>query len=470
VNRLAADFAITACGLVGSAGLSLLVTVITARAVGVEEFGLYSFAFAYVCLWTPFMDGGASLLAAREVARGRGREVLAGLLAIKPVQLAVSLVLLMGIAALAGLEARSLWLVTLLAVGSAVDTCFALASAAFRGQGRFGRDTVHQLGQRTLFAVLAAAVLATGNGVVGVAAARAAGVTVATAAAFRFLHRESSIAWGAARRWFHHQDRASLSPLRSMLIVDLMGQLLTRTGPLVLRATRGLAEVGLYGAAGRLVEGLSLLPTAFGMALLPQLTAPERPSPDAMVARMRAALRQVATLGVIVVGPGLTWADELMVLLYGPSYAASAEPFRLLMGALLLAMVNSVLRVGLIAADAERIYAVGMALAAACVIGLNVVLAPRWGASGSALASLCAEALLCVVGLAALRRRHPAVSPWLAWGGLALGSLACVAAIWAVKLVSPVMAATLTIIAVGAGVATMSPLSLWMFVGSRRER
>jgi O-antigen/teichoic acid export membrane protein len=470
VNRLAADFAITACGLVGSAGLSLLVTVITARAVGVEEFGLYSFAFAYVCLWAPLMDGGASLLAAREVARGRGREVLAGLLALKPAQLAVSLVVLIGAAALAGLEARSLWLVTLLAVGSAVDTCFGLASAAFRGQGRFARDTLYQLGQRSFFAVLAAAVLATGNGVVGVAAARAASVTVATAAAFRLLHQESSIAWGAARRWFHHKDRASLGPLWSMLIVDLMGQLLTRTGPLVLRATRGLAEVGLYSAAGRLVEGLSMLPTAFGVALLPRFTAPDGPSPDTMVARMRAALRQIATLGVIVVGPGLIWADELMVILYGPSYAASAEPFRLLMGALLLAMVNSVLRVGLIAADAERVYAVGMALAAACAIGLNVVLAPRWGASGSAVASLCAEALLCAVGLAALRRRHLAVSPWLDWGGLALGSLACVAAIWAVKLLSPAMAATLTIIAVGAGGATLSPLGLRTFVGSRRER
>ena len=470
MNRLAADFAITACGLVGSAGLSLLVTVITARAVGVEEFGLYSFAFAYVCLWAPLMDGGASLLAAREVARGRGREVLAGLLVIKPVQLAVSLVLLTGVATLAGLEARLLWLIALLAVGSAVDTCFGLASAAFRGQGRFGRDTLHQLGQRSLFAVLAAAFLATGNGVIGVAAARAASVTVATTAAFRLLHREGSIAWGAARRWFHHKDPAWHSPLRSMLIVDLMGQLLTRTGPLVLRATRGLAEVGLYAAAGRLVEGLSLLPTAFGMALLFRLTGPERPSPDAMVARMRAALRQIATLGVIVVGPGLLWADEIMVFLYGPSYAASAEPFRLLMGVLLLAMVNGVLRVGLIAADAERVYAAGMVLAALSAIGLNVVLTPRWGASGSAVASLCAETLLCAVGLAALRRRHPAVSPWLDWGRLALGSLTCVAAIWAVKLLSPLMAAILTIIAVGAGVATMSPLSLWTSVGSRRER
>jgi len=470
VNRLAADFAITACGLVGPAGLSLLVTVITARAVGVEEFGLYSFAFAYVCLWAPLMDGGASLLAAREVARGRGREVLAGLLALKPAQLAVSLGLLIGAAALAGLEARSLWLIALLAVGSAVDACFGLASAAFRGQGRFGRDTLYQLGQRSLFAALAAAVLATGKGVVGVAAARAASLTVATAAAFRLLHRESSIAWGAARCWFHHKDPASLRPLRSMLIVDLMGQLLTRTGPLVLRATRGLAEVGLYSAAGRLVEGLSLLPTAFGMALLPRLTAPEGPSPDAMVATVRAALRQIATLGVIVVGPGLIWADEIMVFLYGPSYAASAEPFRLLMGALLLAMVNGVVRVGLIAADAERVYAAGMVLAATSAIGLNVVLAPRWGASGSAVASLCAETLFSAVGLAALRRRHPTVSPWLDWGRLALGSLTCVAAIWAVKRLNPGMAAILTIIAVGAGVVTMSPLGLRTSVWSKRER
>jgi PST family polysaccharide transporter len=327
VILLAADFVIAACGLVGSAALSLLVTVIMARAVGVEEFGLYSWAFAYVNLWAPVMDGGASLLAVREVARGRG-EVVAGLLALKPLQLAVPLGLMLGAAGAAGVEPGVLWLITLLAVSSAVDTCFGLASAAFRGRGRFGRDALHQLGQRSLFALLAAGALSWGAGVVGVAGARAASLAVAAVTALGFLGRD-----GAAR-WLRLEGWGRIRPLVPMLVIDLMTQALARSAHLILRMTRGLGEVGVYAAASRLVEGLGLLPAAVGIALLPRLAAAHRRGPEVVAAELGAGLRSASLLAVVAAGAGLLWAEELVTRVFGGAYAASAVPLRILMGVL----------------------------------------------------------------------------------------------------------------------------------------
>ena len=59
MTTLASQMVTVGVGLGGAAAISLVVSVVTARLLGVEQFGLYGFAFAYVALWGVFMDAGA---------------------------------------------------------------------------------------------------------------------------------------------------------------------------------------------------------------------------------------------------------------------------------------------------------------------------------------------------------------------------------------------------------------------------
>lgn len=398
MKSLALDAITAGAGVMGAAGLSLAIAVLTARWLGVEEFGLYNFGFAYVALWAVIMDGGATMLAPREVARGRGREALAALLALKPPLVTVSLAALLAVGVLAGFERHLLALVLVLAVGSAIDTCFGLLVGGLRGRREFAMDAGHQLGQRLLFGLLAVAALAAGTGALGVAGARAVSLAVATASALAVVR---------AREGFARVDatalRSGMALLRtaagSLLIVDLMTQLHTRGPQLVLRFTRDLAEVGLYAAPARLIDGLTLLPTAFGIVLLPRLVASAKDG----AGELRSTLRTLALIGAVIAVVGGLAADPLTHLLFGAEYAGSAVVLRILLAAFVIAMLNAVIRAGLIAAGRERAYALMLTVTAAVNIALNIALTPGWGARGAAAAVLASETLLLVLAGRALR-------------------------------------------------------------------
>ncbi len=460
MRGFAANIATASTGLVGAAVLSLLVSVVTARMLGVEEFGLYGFAFAYVALWTVLMDGGASALAPREVARGHGPRALAVLFGLKPPLVAAALLLALGVGSLAGFSTTLLWLVTLLALGSAIDACFGLGLAAFRGREQFGVDAVHQLGQRALFGVLAVVALFAGAGALGVAAARAVSLAVAAGSVLWLLHRQGAIGPHPGITGLRAALPEVVPAAAPLLVADLMTQVHTRASPLVLQFTRGLSDVGLFVAPFRLIEGLFLFPTAFGLVLLPRLVAAHRQDRVAVAKEMDVGLRFVAAAGAVVLVGGTVWADEIVRFLFGREYAASAAPLRVLLGMQAVMMVNAVLRTGLIAAGAERSWAAMLTGAAAANVIGAALLTPSLGAVGAAWSALGGELLLCLGCLLVLLRRTPGFLPVGSWTLIAGAALCAFAALAALKALSPLAAAVLTVVAVVGGFELLSPVGI----------
>lgn len=460
MRPLAVSVATAGAGLMGAAALSLVIAVITARILGVEEFGLYGFAFAYVSLWGVMMDGGASALAPREVARDGGRTTIAALFTLKPMLAGVALGLALVVGALAGFDRMTLTLVAVLGAGTAVDACFGLMLGVFRGRERFGIDALHQVGQRALFGILAVAALVGRTGAIGVASARAASLVVATTAAVMQLRGEGAVGALMDRGALRERGPLIVASAPSFLVADLMTQVHTRAGSLVLGWLRGLVDVGLYVAPARIVEGLALLPTALGIALLPRLVEAGRHGADRVADEVRTALGVAGALGAAVSLSGLVWADEVVVLLFGESYAGSAEPLRILLAAVLLMLVNAVMRTALIAGGAERAFPVAFSVATAVNLALNVLLVPTLGASGTAWSALSSEAVLFLALRAALGPRIPAFLPLGRWLVLALGATAAYAILMEVKTVTPLLGAVLTVGIAAGGFELASPAGL----------
>ena len=86
----------------------------------------------------------------------------------------------------------------------------------------------------------------------------------------------------------------------------------------------------------------------------------------------------------------------LMVALFGPSYHAAGAPFSILMVGVAFAAVDMSIGQVILATGHERRFAVGVSLGAGMNLALNVLLIPTLGTSGSALATVAAEALVLV--------------------------------------------------------------------------
>lgn len=197
--------------------------------------------------------------------------------------------------------------------------------------------------------------------------------------------------WVAAHAGFEwrldlREAGASLAYGSNLYLQNLLIHLHERIDMFLLAAL-GIAtfDIGLYAAAVSVVAPLRLVPGAIGVAVLPQLAGAS--DPDA--ARLTAAVVRPATLFMLATAAALVPIGAFGIpLVLGTDYAAAVRPFLLLLPGVAAVTVSRVLARYFAAVHRQRgVLVLRMAVLAANVL-LNLVLIPRAGIAGAAVASL----------------------------------------------------------------------------------
>ena len=162
-------------------------------------------------------------------------------------------------------------------------------------------------------------------------------------------------------------------------------------------------ELGQYGAAIRLTVIASLMIGALSGFALPKV-ARTRESRHALSAYVRESL---ALSGGIVAVVGLLWllTPFLVSVLFGEAFAPAAELARILLIGTALLAVSIPLGLLFLADEAPRhVLYIGL-VRLALLLGLTIILAPRWGAEGAAWSVTVTEVIALAYVLAVTRLR-----------------------------------------------------------------
>ena len=392
--------------------------VYLARLVGAEGYGAISYALSLAALVSTVTDLGISGVITREGSRHRDGQLryLATGAAAKG---GLVLVAAAALAAWGLLGAPSAALMPLVIAIVAFDGVRDLVSALFRAQERMELEAYVQLATNGAIAVLAlVAALALGSPA-WILGGYAAGCFVGALAALWPLR-------GSLRSLHGRFDRSLVRSLvRSSWtfgIVGLVGGVMLNTDAIMLALFRPAAEVGYYAAAQRVVALAYVLPLPVASAIFPLV---------ARLADDRARFKEVvegASRFLLVIGTGgaialLAGSGAVISLLYGKEY----EPAGLSLAIMSLTLVPSFLVASLgnalFALRKERAL-VGYAVVAVIAnVGANLLLIPRFGGPGSALATLLAQVALLGY-LAVVLRRAAGVSVLRGIPELAVGTLA----------------------------------------------
>jgi O-antigen/teichoic acid export membrane protein len=179
---------------------------------------------------------------------------------------------------------------------------------------------------------------------------------------------------------------------RHLVTFTLLGLVLFNFDLIFLRFVRGATEAGIYAAAYTFISFASNIIVAYSHSVLPALSsadvAPsdrERVCADAMAQAFAVAL-PVGVGATLVAGP-------LIGLVFGDQYRAGAVALQWLALSLPVAALREVTVVGLIASSGERALVRVNAATAVANIVLNVLLVPRYGILGAAIATFFTEFL-----------------------------------------------------------------------------
>lgn len=183
----------------------------------------------------------------------------------------------------------------------------------------------------------------------------------------------------------------------------LLGNLLYNLDVFVLGAVRSGAEVGLYVAAYRVITVFSPVLGALQNSSLPLFG---KLYPDGAAAGDLAfgvwGRSAVVSVGIAIV-LGLT-PSLLLPLLYGSAFLEAAPLVPLFAVVLPIQVTRMVYRQALLAFKGEKRDLGNLMVAVAVNLGLDLLLAPRYGAMGCAVSTLCAESCFAFLTWRAWRR------------------------------------------------------------------
>jgi O-antigen/teichoic acid export membrane protein len=396
-------------GLMGTSAIALPAALATqvalARWLSVEERGHYSLALAF------------ALLAAFSVQLGWPSAVIARLRSARSAPETIATLSLLAIVVLSGLGVGAAMLLEPILrprfLSDAPRTIYGLAVLLIpltlaatvlrglaRGIGRFDLQNTHD---RVLAVGMLVVVVALLGWRDGSAQDVLIAVIVVQNCAASWLGLRVLALTGLSTRLQLRELSACLRFGSKTYFVVLLARLHESADLFMLAALlSGSASVAIYAIAVAVVNLLSVLPEALCVAAYPRLAEME----DGPAAHFAAALCRRVLAASAFVALGLALVLPLAIpLFFGSDYAASVAPALWLLPGSAAFVVYRVLSRFFTAQDRQGVTMGVQAAAVAMNVALNLVLIPRYGVAGAAMASSASYTLQAALLLVAFSRR-----------------------------------------------------------------
>ena len=386
-------------------GALLVVTVLAARTLTAEEFGVFSLGTTLGWMAAVATDFGIQLHVARAVAR-RPDDAPAILRSWLRVRWATAAGAIAAVAiasrAVAPLQPYALPLILF----TLVYVCSGLVEFLhyfYRGLSRSDVESTLTLWQRGGTLVFGAAALAWRADVTTLAIAMLIPVVATLAVSLRIARTQARLAGvpSAARgsEPISRVFRRDVWPIGAGIVLSAI---YFRVDVLLVQIWSGTEAVGLYNAVYRLVDAMRLFPAAVMAVMLPSLCRAATLRP---LARVAAPL----TIAAMAASAAL-WAaaGAIVPAIYQARYAAAVPAFRILLLSFPLMSLNMALTHQLVGWDLQRAFAVLCAMALAVNLVVNARLVPELSIEGAAWATLATEMFLtggCATALWIARTR-----------------------------------------------------------------
>jgi len=403
-RRVGVNVAFKLVSEVGGKLLTLVLIAALARGLGQAGFGVYVFGFTAGLILAQVCDFGMQVFVAREVARSRpdAPRLVGNLLLARGVFAFAGMGCLIPAIRFAGFDGEGQAAICVLTAGILLNSFGEFIFYVFRGRQEVRFEAGLSLVHRLLCLLFGLSAIRLGWGVAGEAGGVLVAGAVSTGAAYLIL----------VRRFFRPDfgvDRALIrGALREVLPIGVaigLSAVCFRVDVVLLKALRGIEEVGLYGAGRRLMEPWALLPAALMAGVFPAFSGMSAGDPRRS-ALARRTVTLLMTVGAPIAGLAALLRGEIMALVYGPDYAAAAPSFAVLMAAMVPMFLNYGLTHFLIALHLTRLNALFTGICLLVNVGANLLLIPSLGATGAALSLLITEGLLTALCAGAIYRKR----------------------------------------------------------------
>ena len=169
------------------------------------------------------------------------------------------------------------------------------------------------------------------------------------------------------------------------LVLTLEGQ----SDVVILSSYHSAREIGWYGAATTIISSLVILSQAYRQAVYPLMTRYSLAAPDKLAFLYTRSMRYMALLAFpMAVGVAIL-AAQIVPLVFGPNFSPTIQVLVILAPVLLIVYLNVPNSRLMLSMDRQRWSLIFLVLSMVTNIVLNLILVPRYAATGAAISRLC---------------------------------------------------------------------------------
>src|SRR3989337_109474 len=352
-------------------GVGLFVSIWIARYLGPEQFGLLSFAFAFVALFSPISSLGLEGIVIRNIVRDPSlKDEILGTAFVRPG------------------ENLAHWLVGMTAAGMIFQTLdpidYWFQSQVQSKYSVYAKNFAFLIiSVVKIFFILAKAPL--------VAFAWAGFAAIVLGSAWIVIAYQAT---------GHHVKEWQLSYLQAktlfkdswpLLMSGIAIMIYMRIDQVMLDLMAGDHEVGIYSAAVRLVEAWYFIPMAVTSSVFPSIVAAKTMGEDIFYARLQKLYNFMSLTSYIIALPVTFLAGWIIELLFGPLYSKAGPMLSLFIWSILFTNLGVARSTFLTAMNWTKIHLLTVSLGCIINVGLNYLLIPRYGGDGGAISSWAAN-------------------------------------------------------------------------------
>ncbi|TIM57129.1 MAG: flippase [Mesorhizobium sp.] len=374
--------------------LGLLVTVVVARYLGPEDFGMYAYVMSMVALFGIIGHMGLDGLLIRELLdeRRMQSETLGIAFVMKGAGFALAVLglLTFGLLMPGNLPAER-WLFVLASLAVAIQPVSAVLGNWFRSRVEARYAVVSNLAGVVAGGAFKVGAVLAGAGVVAVGVGQTLGAAIgAILLVVMFLRRGGPApgTWSFSMR----RARTMLGEGVMIFVGSMFAVIYLKIDQVMLRAMQGPETVGIYSIASLLSEALYFIPAAIVGTAFPKLVQINAGDPAAFAERLQDLFDILATSALIVL-VGLFALGPLTInLAMGPSYSPAVPIFLVHVLSLPFIFLRQGFSRWVIIKNMAKFSMVTQGAGALLNIGLNLVLIPQFGGMGAAAATLISYA------------------------------------------------------------------------------
>lgn len=379
--------------------ISFVYFTILARYLKPEGIGDYAFATSFVLIFAVFADLGMSAIVTREIAKqdDNGEKLFNQVISFKLLTSLLTVIALIIISPLLVHDTTTLILIAVASVAMVLDGFTLLFYSGIRGKQNLGYESVATMIHQAIILALGFILIKLQYPIEILILALVGGST------FNFIYSF----WVARRKMgftLHWQwDQKLLRHLWTMIIPFALTAIFTRlyayTDSVLLRLIRGSTELGYYSVAYKITFAFQFIPLAIIASLYPAFAYYWNHSKTDLASTFTRSVQYLLLISLPLSFGLIAMAPYLIPKLYTASFSPAIVPLQILIFTLPFLFLNFPFGSLLNAINQQKSQTFIVASGLVWNVIVNLLLIPKYGASGAAVASTSSTILVFILSL-----------------------------------------------------------------------